>query len=207
MTHIPVGDVPRAAEDWSGYLVEYGEVYVRTANEDVRSRLTVDQIDSHWLGAEPADEQTLSATEQRLGLRFPPSLRAFLTVTDGWYGVGGWAHEVGPCAEIGWLRNTCMGTDLIEVYAEAEEEDGESSELLALFRRALAIAGGEDLWLLDPTRIHPDGEWTAYVFAPKYGDAQEYPSFAELFHASKALMLRFADDEIRCDAKADPGCD
>ncbi|MDQ1041137.1 hypothetical protein QFZ75_007553 [Streptomyces sp. V3I8] len=196
MTYISVGNVPRTAEDWSGYLVEYGGVYVRTANEYMRPRLTAEQIESHWLGAEPADGQTIAATEQRLGVRFPPSLRAFLTVTDGWYGVGGWVHEVSPCAEIDWLRNTSMGTDLIEVYAEVEEEEGEPNELLALFRRALAIASGEDLWLLDPARTHPHGEWTAYVFAPKYGEADVYPSFAELFHASKALMIRPAENEM-----------
>ncbi|MER6014514.1 SMI1/KNR4 family protein [Streptomyces bluensis] len=195
MTHISVGDAPRTAADWRGYLVEYGGMYVRTANEYVRPRLTAEQIESHWLGAEPADEQTIGATEQRLGIRFPPSLRAFLTVTDGWHGVGGWVHEVSPCAEIDWLRNTCTGTDLIEVYAEVEVEEGELNELLALFRRALAVADGEDLWLLDPTKTHPDGEWAAYVFAPKYGEAEEYPSFAELFHASKALMIRIAESE------------
>jgi hypothetical protein len=194
MTDISVGDAPRTAEDWRGYLVEYGRVYVRTVNAYARQRLTAEQIERHWLGNEPADEQTIAATEQRLDIRFPPSLRAFLTVTDGWQGVGGWVHEVSPCAEIDWLRNTSMGTDLIEIYAEAEEEEGEN-ELLALFRRALEITSGEDLWLLDPTKTHPDGEWTAYEFAPKYGEANEYPNFAELFHASKALMIRIAENE------------
>jgi hypothetical protein len=194
MTEISGGRVPRTAEDWRGYLVEYGGVYVRTANEYVRPRLTAEQIQSHWLGAEPADEQTIADTEQRLGIRFPPSLRAFLTVTNGWYGVGGWIDQVSPCAEINWLRNTDMGTDLIEVYAE-EEEEGEPSELLALFRRALVIAGGEDLWLLDPTETHPDGEWTAHQFEPKYGESSEYPSFAELFHASKELMIDLAESQ------------
>ncbi|MTD53464.1 SMI1/KNR4 family protein [Amycolatopsis pithecellobii] len=187
------GDAPRTAEDWRGYLGEYGAVYVRTANEYQRSSLTTEQIESHWLGAEPADEQTIAAAEQRLGIRFPPSLRVFLTVTDGWQGLGGWVHEISPCAELDWLRNTGTGEELIDIYAEVEQEEGEPSELLALFRRALVIAGGEDLWLLDPAEIQPDGEWTAYEFAPKYGEAEEYPGFAELFHASKELMISLAE--------------
>ncbi len=194
VTEIAGGSVPRTAEDWRGYLVEYGGVYVRTANEYVRPRLTAEQIESHWLGAEPADERTIAATEQRLGIRFPPSLRAFLTVTNGWHGVGGWIDQVSPCSEIDWLRNTDMGTDLIEIYA-GEEEESEPNELLALFRRALVIANGDDLWLLDPTKTHPDGEWTAYEFAPKYGEDSEYPSFAELFHASKDLMISLAESK------------
>ncbi|MCP2205453.1 SMI1/KNR4 family protein [Lentzea flava] len=191
-----VGHAPRTADEWRGYLVEYGGVYVRTANEYVHPRLTTEQIESHWLGSEPADEQTVAATEHRLGIRFPPSLRAFLSVTDGWQGVGGWIDEVSPCAEIDWLRNTGIGEDLIDLYTEAEQEDNEPDELLALFRRALLITSGdEDLWLLDPATIHPDGEWTAYEFAPKYGEAEEHPSFAEMFHASKELMIRIAEDE------------
>jgi hypothetical protein len=192
---VPVEDVPRTAGDWRGYLVEYGGVYVRTANEYQRARLTAEQLESHWLGAEPVDERTVAATERRLGIRLPPSLRAFLTVTDGWQGVGGWVHEVSPCAEIDWLRDTGMGEDLIDVYLDVEQEDGEPNDLLALFRRALVITSGEDLWLLDPTAIRPDGEWTAYEFAPKYGEAEEYPGFAELFHASRGLMTRLAENE------------
>jgi hypothetical protein len=190
---MPVGNTPRTAEDWRGYLVEYGEIYVRTANEYQRRLLTAEQSESHWLGAEPVDARTIEATEQRLGdIRFPPGLRTFLTVTDGWQGVGGWVDAVSPCAEIDWLRNTDVGEDLIELYAEFEEE-GEPDELLTLFRRALVIAGGEDLWLLDPATIRPDGEWAAYEFAPKYGEATQYPTFADLFHASKETMIRLAE--------------
>lgn len=195
MTDKPVGDVPRTAEDWRGYLVEYGEVYVRTANEYVRPLLTAEQVESHWLGAEPPDEQAVVAAEQRLGIRFPPSLRAFLTVTDGWQGVGGWIDQISPCAEIDWFRNTETGTDLIESYAELDERDGEPHELLALFRRGLVVASGEDLWLLDPSETDPNGEWTAYQFEPKYGEADKHPSFADLFHASKDLMTDQPEDE------------
>jgi len=193
VTDMSAGAAPRTAEGWRGYLVEYGGVYVRTANEYQRPRLTAEQIESHWLGDEPVDVRTIEATEQRLGIRFPPSLRNFLTVTDGWQGVGGWVHEVSPCAEIDWLRDTDMGEDLIGVYTEVEQDEGEPNDLLALFRRALVITSGEDLWLLDPATIHPDGEWAAYEFAPKYGEAEEYPSFADLFHASKELMIMLAE--------------
>jgi hypothetical protein len=179
--------VPRTAEDWSGYLVEYGKLYVQTANEYQRSILTAEQIETHWLGAEPADEQTIEATEQRLEVRFPPSLRAFLSVTNGWQGLGGYVDQANPCSEIDWLRNTVRGAELIEVY-EAAQQDDELNELLALFRRVLLLGDGEDVWLLDPTATHPDGEWTAYQFQPSYGDYSDYSSFAELFQRSKEDM-------------------
>lgn len=184
MTDMPLEDSPRTVEEWRGYLAEYGREYVEAHEDEEYSRLTAEQIESHWLGAEPADEQTVAAREQRLGIRFPPSLRAFLTVTDGWQGVGGWIDQISPCAGIDWLRNTETGAGFIDLYADAEESDGATS-LADLFRRALLIADGEDLWLLDPTGTGANGEWTAYEFAPKYGTVEEYPSFAELFHESK----------------------
>jgi hypothetical protein len=187
MTGTPGGSAPRTAEDWAGYLVEYGATYVRTANEYVRPRLTAEQVETHWLGAGPASEEALAATEERLGTRLPPGLRTFLAATDGWCGVGGWISEVHGCAEIDWLRDTDIGEDLIELYAEEEVE-----ELCALFRRALLVAYGEDLWLLDPASRGPDGEWAAHEFAPKYGEGEEYASFTELFEKSRKLMLELA---------------
>lgn len=55
VTDMSLGDVTRTAEDWRRYLVEYGGVYVRTANEYVRPRLAAEQIETNWLGVEPAD--------------------------------------------------------------------------------------------------------------------------------------------------------
>ncbi|KIF70899.1 hypothetical protein HY68_23530 [Streptomyces sp. AcH 505] len=185
MTDLPLEDAPRTVEEWRGYLAEYGKEYVEANEDEEYSSLTAEQIESHWLGAEPAGEQTIAAQEQRLGIQFPPSLRAFLTVTDGWQGVGGWIDRISPCAEIDWMRNTGPGDSFIHLYAEGEDPEDDTISLADLFRRALLVAAGEDLWLLDPTETQPDGEWTAYEFTPKYGTVEEYPSFAELFHESK----------------------
>ncbi|MCX4094698.1 SMI1/KNR4 family protein [Nocardia sp. alder85J] len=181
-------------EEWRPYLLEYGEIYVRTANEYVRPYLTAEQVETHWFGAAPADEHTIAATEQRLGLTLPPSLSTFLRATDGWRAVGGWIDEIYGCADLAWLRDTEMGAELIEIYSEDEQEDDDDpNEYLVLFRRALRIAAGEDLWLLDPTLTHPDGEYTLFQFYPKYGDAREYSSFAELVHDSRDTMIKLAE--------------
>ncbi|WP_019927816.1 SMI1/KNR4 family protein [Nocardia sp. BMG111209] len=193
MTDTPAESAPRTADEWRTYLPRYGEVYVRTANEYIRPHLTPEQLETHWFGTDPASEQTLAATALRLGIPLPRSLAAFLSVTDGWKAVGGWIDAVAPCAEIDWLRNTQWGEELIEIYTEEMEEDDYPNEPLELFRRTLLIASGEDIWLLDPTRTDPDGEYTAIDFTPKYGDYKEYPSFAALFHESKDLMIRLAD--------------
>jgi hypothetical protein len=185
--------LPATPGEWRTYLFEYGEVYIRTANEYQRPLLTPEQLETNWLGTQPATDEDIAATEQRLGVPLPPSLSAFLRASDGWEGVGGWIDEILPCAQIDWLRDTDWGDELIEIYSEDEPEDDGTNEPLDLFRRALLIARGEDIWLLDPTSVTDSGEYLAVDFTPKYGDSKEYPSFAVLFDESKDLMIRLHD--------------
>ncbi|HEX8865512.1 MAG TPA: SMI1/KNR4 family protein [Lentzea sp.] len=184
-------DVPRTADDWRGYLVDYGREYVRTANVYQREFLTAEQATTCWFGAEPAGERTIAATEQRLGTRLPPSLRSFLAASDGWSAlVAFFVDELLPCKGIEWLRDSGRGAELIEIYSEELDEDDEPDELLDLFRRSLLVATGEDLWLLDPARPGPDGEWAALHFAPGEGEyPEEHPSFAELLHTSRLQLV------------------
>ncbi|NEE61097.1 SMI1/KNR4 family protein, partial [Streptomyces sp. SID8455] len=65
---------------------------------------------------------------------------------------------------------------VIRIYGE----DPANDDYVQLFRRSIEVAGGDDFWLLDPTSAGPDGEWAAYLFAPKYGDLQEFSSFSAL---------------------------
>ena len=179
-------------EEWRGYLREYSETYLRTANRYQRALLDPGQAAAGWMGHEPAGEEAVAAAEQRLGVRFPPSFRAFLLTTDGWDGVGGWVGLVYGCKDISWLRDTGWGEEFIEIYSD--DEDGDE-EYVALFQRSLEITNGEDFWFLDPTEVGPDGEWAGYLFTPKYGEMERYAGFAALFHASRRLMEELAGDD------------
>jgi hypothetical protein len=175
-------------EDWRGYLGRYDELYLRSdaSDQEIADLLDEDEVAAleegagigRWLGEEPAREETVAAAEQRLQVRFPPSLRAFLLASDGWMRVSGWVDLVYPCARVAWMRDTDAGASLIQLYGE----DPDNHDYAALFRRSVQVAGGEDVWLLDPSDTGPDGEWAAYLFTPKYGDLEEFTSFAALFH-------------------------
>jgi hypothetical protein len=172
---------------WRGYLREYSALYLRTANEYQRAALDPEQAATHWMGHEPAPMETVLAAEQRLGVRFPPSFRSFLLVSDGWRGVGGPIHLVLPCERISWLRDTDRGADLIDIYSEYANAENEYVTLLA---QSLDIAEGDAFWLLDPTETGPDGEWAACLFEPKHAEWERFASFAELFHTSRKLMAQ-----------------
>ncbi|MFK0172530.1 SMI1/KNR4 family protein [Streptomyces sp. NPDC090306] len=165
---------------WLGFLREYSEVFLRTANEYQLAAITADQEDTGWMGREPATEEAVRAAEQRLGVRLPPSYRAFLLASDGFDGLGGWVDAASGCADVAWLRDTGTGASLVDLYADTDYAE--------LFGRALAVAEGEDLWLLDPEGAGPDEEWTAHLFAPKYGELEDCADFADLFRESRELM-------------------
>ncbi|MFD0307199.1 SMI1/KNR4 family protein [Streptomyces sp. NPDC127119] len=181
-------------EAWRDYLGRYDELYLRNraSDQEIFDLLDEDEVEvldeggrlERWLGEEPAREETVAAAEERLEVRFPPSLRGFLFTSDGWMRVSGWVDLVYPCGRIAWMRDTGAGASLIRLYSE----EFDNAEYVDLFRRSIEIAGGEDVWLLDPTDLGPDGEWTAYVFTPKYGDLRKFTSFSTLFHHGYEAM-------------------
>ncbi|CAL9535313.1 hypothetical protein SUDANB171_04107 [Streptomyces sp. enrichment culture] len=165
---------------WREYLHAYGELAVRA-----------DDAPRRWAGRPPATEEAVAAAEARLGLRFPPSYRGFLLTTDGWDDVGCWAGPVLPLARTGWLRDTRVGRDHIELYGE---EGGEDDPYVVVFRRVLEITTGEDAWYLDPSDVGPDGEWAGYLFTPKYGELTRFSGFAALWQHNRETLERFAAD-------------
>jgi len=103
------GTAPTTPREWRSYLLEYSDLYLNTADEYELDELDDSQVATRWLGYEPAGEQAISAAEERLGVRFPPSFRGFLEASDGWRGVGGWIELLCSCDEIEWFRATPSG--------------------------------------------------------------------------------------------------
>ncbi|MGW5861367.1 SMI1/KNR4 family protein [Streptomyces sp. NPDC055239] len=188
-------------EEWRVFLEGYGELYVkvRAEGEELVDLLDDDQLEAldrgervePWLGEAPAREEALVASEERLGVRFPPSLRGFFLASDGWTRLDGWVDDVHPCGSVVWMRDSEAGRSVIATYDSIPGNEDD----VQLFRRSIEIARGEDFWLLDPTDVGPGGEWAAYEFAPKYGDTTKYPSFSALFHSGYASMEEDEDEE------------
>ena len=72
-----------------------------------------------WMGFEPASEARISAAEDRLGRRLPPSLRAFYGVSNGWGMTGSFIFGVPPVEKIGWLKD--LDPHLYQIACKNEE--------------------------------------------------------------------------------------
>ncbi|MFD3974227.1 SMI1/KNR4 family protein [Streptomyces cyaneofuscatus] len=188
-------------EEWRVFLERYGELYVKVRADDDEAvdLLDDDQLEAldrgervvPWLGEAPAREEALVASEERLGVRFPPGLRGFFLASDGWASVDAWVDGIHPCGRVVWMRDSEAGSRVTQIY----ESIPGNEDVVQLFRRSVEIARGEDYWLLDPTDVGPDGEWAAYEFAPKYGDTTRHPSFSALIHSGYESMEEDEDEE------------
>jgi hypothetical protein len=180
---VPPAPCPGTPEEWRAYLTEYSDWALRSMDEEeladlldprfqlILSGLSEQQVSSRWLGYEPADEQLIAATEERLGVPLPPSLRAFLLTSNGWWRVAGWIDSLHPCADIEWFTK-CFGEGWLN-------EDNDRSD--DVFRYGLVIARGEDVFLLDTSDVLENGEYRAYLLAVKYGELSDpCDSFSEL---------------------------
>ncbi|MGC0334085.1 hypothetical protein RKD23_007075 [Streptomyces sp. SAI-170] len=112
------------------------------------------------LGTRPADPAEVGALEERLGAELPPSYRQFLLTSDGWGPATYEIERVLPVREVGWTSG--------------------------FLPHALKVAGSpdsDDLYLLDPRVVGPDGEWEAWhVVHHPAGAAFRHRSFWDLMN-------------------------
>ncbi|MFE0687370.1 SMI1/KNR4 family protein [Streptomyces xiamenensis] len=180
---VPPAPCPGTPQEWRAYLAEYSEWYLSSLDEDEPGEVTQEQLDARWLGHDPADERTIAAAEERLGVALPPSLRAFLLTSDGWGRVAEWIDALRPCAEFGWFRDEHTGW--------VSEDGGEEEDV---FRYGLQITRGEDVFLLDTSDVLENGEYRAYLLAVKYGELSDpCDSFSELLTVGREEIQELMD--------------
>ena len=185
--------VPETPNEWRAFLSSYSDDYLRLADEDEIATLDKAQRENRWLGYEPAGADALRAAEERLGVSLPPSYRNFLLVSDGWRDIDPELCELLKIDEIGWFSD--IDPDLLSSWSEAGVED-----VVEQVEAGLLGSGETDCavyWLLDPTKIGPDGEWTAYEWATGDGsDPSPYPSFGALVLTARNVFTRWKAEGV-----------
>lgn len=149
-----------------------------------------------WLGRTGAGEAELARHEERLGMRLPPSYRAFLQATNGWDEETYSSLHLLPIAEVGWTRDTDPhlaeswgpepGSPVPSVPDEEYFVYGKGQDAITLRQEympdTLYIAEYLEgaVYLLNPHVVTPAGEWEAWHFATWKPGATRYRSFWDL---------------------------
>ncbi|MFE5936783.1 SMI1/KNR4 family protein [Streptomyces sp. NPDC056470] len=172
--------------NWQEFLGRWQQEWVPRADADEEED---GEDGGQGLGspARPAaDEAAITAAEERLGRRLPPSYREFLAVSDGWHvdqpaGI----YQLGGAADVDWFGDPF---DMTPLYEEGLGDDPREEEVLlaGMWRRALRLETDSDMShaLLDPGDTDQDGEWALYVYKGWSGEFPDrYPSFRAYMEA------------------------
>jgi cell wall assembly regulator SMI1 len=175
------------------------------ANSRIAETVREDKAPAGWLGEPGATEAEITAAEQRLGIRLPPSYRAFLAETNGFDHIGSFIYRLYSAAEIDWFR--VRNQDWIEAYQIGDdishEEHLANPEDSVRFRTAylssclqISEEGDSAVVLLNPEVVNGEGEWEAWFFANWSPGARRYPSFSA-YVDSELKTIRYLRDSKR----------
>jgi len=111
-------------------------------------QLTPDELPATFA---PATEAQIADAEARIGIRLPPSVRAFYRQSNGHGVVGTAIWAVRSIEQLGWFRD--VDPQMYDVLIEFEP----------WVARALLVSSKADasFWLLDPGEVDSRGEWRA----------------------------------------------
>ncbi|WP_240137036.1 SMI1/KNR4 family protein [Streptomyces sp. MUM 178J] len=188
-THTTTDTTTDTAFDWRSFLARWSEEWADAHHPgELDDEADEAALRRRWLGSEPVPAARITALEERLGRRLPPSYRGFLEVADGWRCVGDSVWVLCGSEGVRWHEDALGMT---EAYA-----DGEDDQLAGMWARALELDVESDMtWLLlDPGDVDGDGEWAVYVYKGWAGECPDrYASFWDYmqaryreFHASAA---------------------
>lgn len=155
-----------------------------------------------WCGQSPATESEIRAAEARLGVRFPPSYRLFLSLSNGWRIFNSFVEELLPVQEIDRFRfrdpesfalmesaremivgrigyDSSVVSD--EVYLDYENPAHNAALRQHYYGDSLLIseASESELVLLNPFVVSPDGEWETIFSAHWIPGNERFRSFRD----------------------------
>ena len=159
---------------------------VQLADSWISQNVPDGKVAAGWLGEGGATEAEISSAEHRLGVRLPPTYRAFLAQSNGFDHIGSFIYRLYSSAEIDWLR--VRNQDWIDAYQIGDdisvEEHLADPENCVRFRAAylssclqISDIGDSAVALLNPEVVNEEGEWEAWFFANWLPGARRYPSF------------------------------
>jgi hypothetical protein len=180
--------------NWDILLKKFSRTLIEERDE-ADWDLTPAMVKSGWLGYPAASEAEIVEAETRLNTRFPPSYRAFLSVSNGWRNSDWTEMHLYSTSEIDWFtsRNQAWIDAWQSTVAESPIPDekyfvyGADQDCIHLRREYLSTAlevssdsGDGDIFLLIPEVVFETGEWEAWHFGNKLPGAHRYRSFYEL---------------------------
>lgn len=190
------------AFDWRSFLLRWSEEWADSLPADeTRSEDDEAARQARWLGFPLASEERITAMEERLGRRMPPSYREFLKVSDGWRHAGGFVWLLAGTEDAHWHNDELGLADTFERHLD-EDAGPEERREADLWRRGLQLDVKSDITyvLMDPEDVDEDGEWAVYTWASwRAAPPKRHANFREfmrdMYREFHSLRARRSDRE------------
>ncbi|GAP13615.1 hypothetical protein LARV_01370 [Longilinea arvoryzae] len=197
--------------DWRAFLNRWNHIVNKSPG--LTQGLPNEVNSTGFLGQPGAPDEQISQAEARLGIQLPPSYRAFLQVSDGWFTGTDATSRLFPIQETDWfavrfpdvLQGWLTGFQMqgepepvpekeYRVYGETQDPSLVRSEDLQA-SLVIGIGADESFYLLNPRLIDRGGEWEAWFFAAWLPGAKRYSSFGELMQAEYQKVKDWVEEE------------
>ncbi len=192
--------------DWKALWRPFLEAWSRQAfaSRQPLNDVPAEAVRSGWLGYPGATEEQLAQLEARLGARLPPSYRAFLSTTNGWWQPTGydeqyqfWSTEQVEWMAVRnqeWIDGWLMGwhcsdpapphvpDDEYFVYGKDQTPAALREEYFSSLLEVSAEALTRSIYVLNPQIVTAEGEWEAWYW--DHDEITRYRSFWEMLQAA-----------------------
>ncbi|MFD9907549.1 SMI1/KNR4 family protein [Streptomyces sp. NPDC059063] len=172
--------------DWRPFLTRWSGEWADACDpDDLECDGDEEALRARWLGFAPATPARITALEERMGRRLPPSYRTFLEVSDGWRHAGGFVMLLAGTEDARWQQDE---RGLSAMFLEHLDEDAPPEEIrgATVWSRGLGLDVESDATsvALDPEDVDEHGEWAVYTWAPWRAEPPErHGSFREFMQA------------------------
>jgi len=123
---------------------------------------------SSWLGYPGCNDRQIADVESRLGVTFPPSLREFYSITNGWQNVNSFVDAILPIEQIDYLPIIAPElTAIIRETGELPNDPEYTDEQVTRVVRSIVLSteGDATTTLIDPESDIGNGEWNVGAWA------------------------------------------
>ncbi len=136
---------------------------------------TNQQHETKWIGNNPAIEESIISTENRLGMKLPKDYIEFLKISNGLMDIGtSTSLKFLPVEKIGYLND--LDKELVEIWSENNKRYGK------ILAGSILIGGLEQeqqLLLIPPSKSNK--EWKYWLFASWIPGESEIKSLEDYF--------------------------
>ena len=193
-------------DDWRPVLSRLSAILLRS--DDLKNYAPEGASSSRWCGQPSAAASEIIRAEERLGVTFPPSYRSFLSISNGWWPFSTFIERLVTVQEVEQLQTVDPEklSSLLKAYggedtvSDADYLNYETPRNVEMMRMryyadSLLVGNGwgveDDMVLLNPSIVFPNGEWEVIFFANWIPGNQRYRSFLDFVVESVQMQERF----------------